>query len=119
MTIRTALAGTVATLLLAPMLQAAPPALPDGSIETTTREMSLPGDALGLLTVRSCPNCAPKVIRLTSQSEFRIGRTVVTFEQFSEFVRSPERRMLAVIYRPREGTVTRLVVEGTAPRAPR
>ena len=47
------------------------------AIETTTFVVSLPDAANGSMTVKSCAQCKPVLLRLTSRSTFLLGGTPV------------------------------------------
>jgi len=69
--------------------------------------------------VRKCGTCAPRLVRLTQQSEFKVGRDEVDFDQFRRFLATAGERYLNVSYDPATGNVIRLRVSGKLPRRPR
>lgn len=103
---------TIAALLLAGGAHA-------GSYETSTHATPVPDSASGSLPVRSCPTCAPTLVRLGAQSQFRIGRDLVSFDEFRQFVRNADERYLHVSYDSTTNTVIRLRVDGQIARRAR
>ncbi len=81
------------------------------AIETSTLTTSLPDDVTGSLAVSSCAGCKPVLLRLSSDSQYFIGKTPVTYAQFRAAASSAARQ-LNVFYDTKGRTITRLVVPG-------
>ncbi|NJO13201.1 MAG: hypothetical protein HC872_06765 [Gammaproteobacteria bacterium] len=88
------------------------------SFETSTRATEVPADSNGSLLVRPCSTCAPTLVRLTGESQFKVGRTEVDFAEFRRVVAEGGERYLNVSYDPATGNVIRLRLSGTLPRRP-
>lgn len=87
------------------------------AIETSTRSISLPASATGVIVAKPCPACAPAVLRMTASTRFVVGKTPVSLAQLQKFIATGGERGMVVLYDPRLKTVTRIVVDGELPSA--
>lgn len=87
------------------------------AIETTTFVVSLPDGSNGSMAVKSCSQCKPVLLRLTSRSTFQVGGTPVKYKEFLELARGSQDHALNIFYDRKSGTITRLRMNGIQ-RAP-
>jgi hypothetical protein len=84
------------------------------AIETSTVTTSLPDDATGSMAVSACAGCKPVLLRLSSDSQYFVGKTPVSYAQLRAAA-SDTTRQLNVFYDAKGRTITRLVVSGHLP----
>jgi hypothetical protein len=101
-------------LALALTAVAAPAALRvvEQAVETSTLSISLPDRDSGSIAVKSCASCKPMLLRLTPSTQFMVGKSQVSYAEFSALARSAADRNLGVFYDGKEHTITRLVMFG-------
>ncbi|HSC06564.1 MAG TPA: hypothetical protein VLD59_07045 [Steroidobacteraceae bacterium] len=87
------------------------------AIETTTFVVSLPDGDNGSMAVKSCAQCKPVLLRLTSRSTFLLGSTPVQYKEFLQRARGSENLGLNIFYDGKSGNITRLRINGVR-RAP-
>lgn len=82
------------------------------AVEATTLTVNLPTSEQGVIVAKTCPSCAPSVLRLTAETRFLVGKTQVTLAQLRKFVATGGTRNLVILYLPRTHAVVRLIVKG-------
>ena len=117
MQIRIALSAFGLAALLTAATAGATLNMVEQAIETTTFVVSLPDAANGSMSVKSCAQCKPVLLRLTSRSTFVLGSTPVQYKEFLGFARGSENLALNIFYEAKSGNITRLRMNGVR-RAP-